>query len=120
MTIETTDECIHIAEGELLLIERSYKYNNAEIERLFDEAGLRLVNRWHHKEHDYTLNLVEKPAFYFPSTQLISNQGSNPFGLPSLEDWNKLWKAFDCVTLEMIPPAMLHTKPIDLRRKAAL
>jgi tRNA-specific adenosine deaminase 2 len=37
------------------------------------------------------------------------------WGLPSLKDWDELWKAWDCVTLTMIDKSMLHEKPIDLR-----
>lgn len=37
------------------------------------------------------------------------------WGLPSLEDWTALWKAWDTVTLTMIPKSMLHEKPVNLR-----
>ena len=37
------------------------------------------------------------------------------FGCPSLEDWDRMWKAWDTVTLTMIPHEMLFEKPIDLR-----
>lgn len=37
------------------------------------------------------------------------------WGLPPLNDWNDLWKAWNTVTLTMIPDSMLHEKPIDLR-----
>ncbi|KIM72320.1 hypothetical protein PILCRDRAFT_99370 [Piloderma croceum F 1598] len=40
-----------------------------------------------------------------------------PFGVPTLFEWRDLWAAWDLVTLEMIPPIMLHQKPIDLRHK---
>lgn len=37
------------------------------------------------------------------------------WGLPSLRDWDDMWRAWDTVTLTMIPQNMLHEKPIDLR-----
>lgn len=37
------------------------------------------------------------------------------WGLPSLDDWHELWKAWNNITLTMIPDSMLHEKPIDLR-----
>jgi len=37
------------------------------------------------------------------------------FGLPTLRDWELMWKAWDNVTQTMIPKSMLHEKPIDLR-----
>jgi uncharacterized SAM-dependent methyltransferase len=105
-----------IPEGELLLIERSFKYSALDIIKLLDRSGLRLVKDWKHTKHDYGLYLVEKPSFSFPSTQVALEKGLNPFGLPSLDEWKRLWAAFDCVTLDMIPRKMLHQKPIDLRR----
>lgn len=35
--------------------------------------------------------------------------------LPSLEEWNKLWTAWDLVTTKMIPANSLLEKPIPLR-----
>ncbi|PLW31523.1 hypothetical protein PCASD_20625 [Puccinia coronata f. sp. avenae] len=40
----------------------------------------------------------------------------NRGGLPLMADWTVLWKAWDTLTLEMIPRNMLHQKPIDLRQ----
>ncbi|KAL1723779.1 C-type lectin protein [Schizophyllum commune] len=42
----------------------------------------------------------------------------SPLGnIPTEAEWESLWRAWDIVTLSMIPPAMLHQKPIDLRHK---
>lgn len=32
-----------------------------------------------------------------------------------MREWQELWKAWDFVTLRMIPSSMLFEKPIDLR-----
>jgi hypothetical protein len=37
--------------------------------------------------------------------------------IPCPKEWKNLWKAWDLVTLQMIPEEMLHQKPIDLRHK---
>jgi hypothetical protein len=37
--------------------------------------------------------------------------------IPTLDEWKNLWALWDAVTLGMIPPTMLHQKPIDLRHK---
>jgi len=37
--------------------------------------------------------------------------------IPTLDEWNNMWALWDTVTLGMIPPTMLHQKPIDLRHK---
>ena len=39
------------------------------------------------------------------------------FSIPSRQDWEELWDAWDFITRRMIPPSMLHQKPIDLRHK---
>ncbi|KAL1696034.1 C-type lectin protein [Schizophyllum commune] len=59
------------------------------------------------------------------STDASINNGSKtttatptPLGnIPTEAEWESLWRAWDLVTLSMIPPAMLHQKPIDLRHK---
>ena len=82
---------------------------------LLDRADLRSVSHWVDTKYNYYLQLVEKPAVHFPSTQEALQAGKNPFGVPSIAEWETLWKAFDCVTLDMIPKSMLFKKPIDLR-----
>jgi L-histidine Nalpha-methyltransferase / hercynylcysteine S-oxide synthase len=117
--------------GELASIERSYKYTQQEVDVLLDRADLRQVQRWT-DGHGYYLILAEKPAVYFSSTMTISPGSDvevgleeqhaddpasvpNPFGIPLAEDWEKLWKTWDIVTLGMVRKDLLHTKPIDLR-----
>ncbi|KAL1710676.1 C-type lectin protein [Schizophyllum commune] len=75
---------------------------------------------------------VPKDARALPNGGVLSAPPSNtsspstPCGLasptplgniPTEADWESLWRAWDLVTLSMIPPAMLHQKPIDLRHK---
>ena len=57
--------------------------------------------------------VLEHAPFSFPSLR----ESANPYGPPTRDEWQRLWKAWDLVTLEMIPPEMLHQKPIDLRHK---
>src|SRR5690606_15690115 len=35
--------------------------------------------------------------------------------LPTLPEFETLWSAWDFITLQMLPPHLLHAKPIDLR-----
>lgn len=186
---------ITIEEGELIMIEKSHKYSHEQVCRLFDQAGLRVIQKWSDDRGilarnvhtpwlpTHTLYLVERPPFHFlrsahlpcetddplptPDLQSIqteqttsrqkhnsistSSSNCNPSsceelsatslgksmpeakpimvsawqgektylpnygGLPSLKDWSVLWKAWDTVTMEMIPRNMLYQKPIDLR-----
>ena len=101
-----------IKKDELLAIERSYKFSATDSQYLLDHAKLRSVQKWSDPTGAYNLHLVEKPKFYFPSTYQAT---TNPFGLPTLEDWEQIWAAFDTATLDMVPEHLLHTKPIDLR-----
>ncbi|CEH17507.1 hypothetical protein CBOM_03925 [Ceraceosorus bombacis] len=146
-------EAIHIEEGELILVEVSYKHSELEIHDVLDQAGLRVVQRWSTDgDKKYDMWLVERPAFHFPSSHLNTGSrvdqlagltaqqafgargswefdstggaGANALkaphrhartGLPSIDEWQTMWKAWDTVTLTMIPPKMLFEKPIDLR-----
>lgn len=77
---------------------------------MFADAGLRPIMRWSDTPNQYSLWLLERPAFTFPLLKPL-----NSFGIPSLEDFRMMWKAWDTITLGMIPRSMLFTKPIDLR-----
>lgn len=90
---------IQLIRDELVSIERSYKYTLDEAEALFAAVGLRIVARWNDTDRtgDYNLFMVEKPPFGFPSTLETVEKGGNPFGLPTIAEWDSLWKAWDCV-----------------------
>ncbi|WAQ82045.1 hypothetical protein PtA15_2A358 [Puccinia triticina] len=182
---------IRIQTGELILVERSYKFSPDDAYRLFDQAGLRVIQKWSDSSDPvaptHTLYLIERAAFHFvrtppwpptedhplslaelpvihkddpsswqsllriwakiskhslpvrisdrhqltPASKPPNPQGGNVSiafeaskgelgprnsgGLPSMSDWITLWKAWDTVTIEMIPKDMLHQRPIDLR-----
>lgn len=54
----------------------------------------------------------QKPsAFAFPLTP----KDYAPAPLPYLEEWDKLWEAWDLVTTKMIPAKSLMDRPIPLR-----
>lgn len=67
------------------------------------------------------LRLLERPPFTFPllsqTPTTALNINANPYTIPSAAEFRTLWSAWDLVTLGMIPPSMLHQKPIDLRHK---
>lgn len=91
---------IDFEKGELIRIERSYKYTPREAASMLAAAGLRVVQKWTDDEKSgegYAMYLAEKPAFHFPSSVDALDGGENPFGLPSLKEWDRLWAAWDCV-----------------------
>lgn len=70
------DSVIHIRAGELILIEKSYKFTDEEVHRLFHSAGLRVIQTWSDQSHlplasrstsgpIHTLYLVERAGFSF-------------------------------------------------------
>ena len=62
----------------------------------------------------YSLWLLERPPFNFqllrtpPSTLL-----NTPFDVPTLQEFQEMWTAWDFVTRKMVPDSMLLEKPID-------
>ncbi|GAA5920253.1 hypothetical protein JCM1841_000446 [Sporobolomyces salmonicolor] len=113
---------IHLKRGELLQIEVSYKYTPAEAMALFHLAGLRLIQQWTDSSHRHSLYLVEKPSVWFPSPSASKvlglekeGRGKNVYGVPSLEDWEELWRAWDWLMHDIIPPSLRFNKPIPLR-----
>jgi L-histidine Nalpha-methyltransferase / hercynylcysteine S-oxide synthase len=84
---------------------------------IFSEANLRPIQRWSDSATGYSLWLLERPVFTFPLLQGSSAPAlsSTPFSIPLLEDFQKMWTAWDLITRKMIPDSMLFQKPIDLR-----
>ncbi|KAJ3506299.1 hypothetical protein NLJ89_g6947 [Agrocybe chaxingu] len=117
-----THKTVSFMKDELMKIEESMKFSETDTYTMFTEANLRVVQRWMDSKSQYSLWLLERPPFIFPtlSTSLDANQGArkystSPFGVPSREEWKHLWAAWDFITLRMIPPSMLFQRPIDLR-----
>ena len=57
--------------------------------------------------------MVSKPSFFFPTTP--EEYAEKP--VPSLTEWQELWKAWDAVSKQMIPNSELLAKPIKLRNE---
>ncbi|KAJ7502877.1 C-type lectin protein [Mycena galericulata] len=71
----------------------------------------------------YTIHVLERPTVAFlPVSRTASFvgpslQSTSSGNIPTVEEWKTLWRAWDLVTLQMIPQEMLLQKPIDLRHK---
>lgn len=87
----------------LLAIEVSYKYTQAEARVVFDVAGLRLVQQWTDSRQLHSLYLLEKTPFFFPSSAALlktpSPIAANPYGVPSIAEWETMWKCWDAMTV---------------------
>ncbi|OZJ06408.1 hypothetical protein BZG36_00576 [Bifiguratus adelaidae] len=100
---------IRVQKGELIHIEFSYKYSPEESLQLFDNARLRLVEAWADSHQQYDLHLLQKAPFHF------SRQNSDFSKIPTLQEFQELWAAWDTVVETMIPRDKLFERPISLR-----
>lgn len=92
------------------------QYTERDAYRLFTEANLRPLRCWTDSDSGYSLWLLERPPFNFRLLQSPASVLSNtPFGVPSLQDFEEMWAAWDFITQKMIPDSMMFEKPIDLR-----
>ncbi|KAF8585097.1 hypothetical protein K439DRAFT_1410265 [Ramaria rubella] len=125
---ESTETILHIADQEMVNVEVSHKYSTEDIVSLFSASNLRMIQKWMDPKGLYGLYLLERPPFQFPlihepshtQRSILPKESSkqfSPFNIPTVEEWKELWKAWDLITLGMIPRSMLHEKPIDLRHK---
>ncbi|TDL22187.1 DUF323 domain-containing protein [Rickenella mellea] len=101
--------------GECVKIEESHKYSDEDAYTMFAAGELRPIMRWTDSAKQYSLWLLERPAFVFPPRVAAGTESDTLFGVPTLSDFEIMWKAWDTITLGMIPRTMLFTKPIDLR-----
>ncbi|KAI5459770.1 C-type lectin protein [Mariannaea sp. PMI_226] len=95
---------------ERIQIEQSLKYSSEETRNLWASAGLIEMKHWTRGD-EYGLHMLKKASI--PFTLTPSLYAAEP--LPSIRDWKDLWKAWDTVTLDMLPNEELKEKPIKLR-----
>lgn len=108
---------IQFKKGQPVAIEKSHKYYEQEIKKLFKECGLVKVKQWK-DENGYNLIVAEKRSYNNSNNCDIVNTDLRekvPSNIPSLDDWDRMWSIWDTVTLQMVSKEMMHTKPIDLR-----
>ncbi|KAK3398563.1 C-type lectin protein [Sordaria brevicollis] len=91
-------------------VEQSLKYSKEESERLWSKAGLEQVTEWTYG-NEYGIHLLAKSKMSFSLIPSVYARSA----LPSLDDWNSLWAAWDVVTRQMLPQEELLEKPIKLR-----
>lgn len=87
-------------------MEVSYKYTHAEALTLFHASGFRLIQQWSDSQSLHTVYLLEQPAVLFPSNSPIMKEvgvevPSNPYGLPSMEEWEQMWTTWDMLTVSL-------------------
>ncbi|KAI9000390.1 hypothetical protein DFJ74DRAFT_697612 [Hyaloraphidium curvatum] len=104
------DTTVSIAEGELVHIEFSFKYSEAEVARLLHHAELAPAHKWTDPLDQFDLHAFSKPPVFFDKAATLPG-GS----VPSLAEWDALWTAWETVTERMIPADRVLERPIALR-----
>ena len=122
------DEVVHIESSRKVILRRPItmtsrrenadwmQYSEGDTYRLFSDANLRPLRRWKDPDSGYCLWLLERPPFNFKLPRSPATTISNtPFGIPTLQEFQESWAAWDFITRKMLPDSMLFEKPIDLR-----
>lgn len=63
-----------------------------------------MIQQWTDSRRLHSLYLIEKPSFYFPLVQEITlstppKVKHNTYGVPSLAEWEQMWKYWDTLTV---------------------
>ncbi|KAJ3021905.1 hypothetical protein HKX48_007486 [Thoreauomyces humboldtii] len=104
-----TSFSVVLEEGEILNVEYSYKYSKEEVDELVDSARFYNVGKYTDSRQMYDLHLFSKPPFFFEKAS------KDRPAVPTTQEWEQLWTAWDTVTGTMIPPAAHLARPISLR-----
>ncbi|KAL4764730.1 DUF323 domain protein [Aspergillus foveolatus] len=97
--------------GEKIIFEEAFKYGCQARKKLWHDAGLIEAAEFGSGSEDYHLHLLQPAALDLPLRP--SQYAAGP--IPSLNDFQAQWTAWDIVTKAMIPQEELLSKPIKLR-----
>ncbi|KAM7203815.1 C-type lectin fold [Naviculisporaceae sp. PSN 640] len=91
-------------------VEQSLKYSQQETRALWNRAGMTEIGQWNHGD-EYGVHMLSKPKMSFSMVPSVYGR----YAIPSRDEWESLWEAWDVVTREMLPREELLEKPIKLR-----
>ncbi|KAJ3250986.1 hypothetical protein HDU77_006197 [Chytriomyces hyalinus] len=104
-------ETVVLEKGELINVEYSVKYSAQDVQRLVDGAGFYWPNRWTDASGRYDVHLFQKAPFHLMG---ISPEDSKK-GVPTLMEFEEIFKVWDTISLTMVPEGGHLEKPISLR-----
>lgn len=132
--IDVTINGIVVPKGEKLIFEEAHKYGREQSDQLCREAGLISQFEYSNSTNDYRKLMSSNPKTesksIFSDTDLkpdihLFSPASLDFpkrpaeyavnSVPSIDDFQSLWTAWDIVTKTMIPREELLSQPIKLR-----
>ncbi|KAJ1709810.1 hypothetical protein AFCA_006984 [Aspergillus flavus] len=108
---DVTINGVLLKKGEKLFFEEAYKYGPEERDQLWRDAMLLQSTEVGNGSDDYHLHLLTSAALNLPTSP--SQYAAHP--IPSFEEWQSLWTAWDNATKAMVPREELLSKPIKLR-----
>ncbi|PGH18465.1 hypothetical protein AJ79_00535 [Helicocarpus griseus UAMH5409] len=100
-----------LRKGEKIFFEQAFKYGPKECDELFHRARVTPIAKFGNSTSEYYLHLLSSSALEMPTraAQYAADV------TPNVSDFENLWKAWDMVTISMIPSDGLMSKPIKLR-----
>ncbi|CAI7647897.1 unnamed protein product [Penicillium glandicola] len=102
---------INIPKGEKLIFEEAWKYGRNERDALWRNANLISQVEYGNLTDDYHLHLLSPAALDVSLNP--SDYAAQP--IPSIDNFQSLWTAWDLATKTMVPHEELLSKPIKLR-----
>ncbi|KAE8370028.1 Aldehyde/histidinol dehydrogenase [Aspergillus caelatus] len=108
---DVTINGVLLQKGEKLYFEEAYKYGPEERDQLWHDAKLIQTAEVGSGSDDYHLHLLTSATLNLPMSP--SQYAAHP--IPSFEEWQSLWTAWDNATKAMVPREELLSKPIKLR-----
>ncbi|KAK5955661.1 hypothetical protein OHC33_003302 [Knufia fluminis] len=108
---DVTIENVNIKKGEALPFEHAHKFVDEESDHLWHEAGLVSKAVYLDSTGNHRLHILRPSAVRFETAP----DSYAEFTVPSTNDWQQLWSAWDTVTRSMVPRDELMNKPIKLR-----
>ncbi|KAK2839253.1 hypothetical protein FQN49_006323 [Arthroderma sp. PD_2] len=104
---------IQLKKGEKIFFEQAFKYGEKECEDLWPQAGLRPTQKFGDR---YNLHILSSSSAKMQPGQLPKKRAEYMKGVvPSLEEFEAVWKLWDTATTAMVPKTDLLSKPIHLR-----
>ncbi|KAE8385965.1 Aldehyde/histidinol dehydrogenase [Aspergillus alliaceus] len=107
---DVTINGVPLQKGEELIFEEAFKHGPEERDQLWRDAHL-IQTAEVGDGSDYHLHMLTSAVLNFPTSP--SQYAAHP--IPSFEEWQTLWRAWDIATKAMVPREELLAKPIKLR-----
>ncbi|OJD13872.1 hypothetical protein AJ78_05719 [Emergomyces pasteurianus Ep9510] len=108
---DVTFDGVVLKKGEKILFETAYKYGPKDCQDLFQHGGVKPIAQFGNSSGEYYIHLLSSCTLEIP-TQAAQYAADV---VPSVTDFENLWKAWDMVTISMVPRDELLSKPIRLR-----